>query len=166
MKQQPGNTRNDDRQVAAVRDLLHAYATRGVLREFEERSMRNSKTEYQFTWLLDRRFHLIFDPGASQLTLRDLLPGIPTNSPLDLAVREFVAARTSKQLLAHRRIDPAKATLTVSHSRSALSFVFTVKRNQYAYAVPKLLNFCNELFAFLDMYHIQYLWEHMGVPEE
>ena len=166
MKQQAGNTRKDERQVAAVRELLAALATRGVLREFEERSLRNSKTEYQFTWLLDRRFTFIFDPSESKLTLRDLLPGIPTNSPLDFAVREFVAARTSKQLLAHRRIDPAKATLAVSHSRSSLSLVLTVKRNQYAYAVPKLLNFCNELFGFLDMYHLQYLWEHLGVPEE
>jgi hypothetical protein len=155
-----------DRRLGIVRDLLCAYATRGVLREFEERPSRGGKTEFRFTWLLDRRFGLLFDSGTSQLTLKDLLPAVPAKSALDLAVRDFVATRTSKELPAHRRVDPAKATLSVANRRSALSVTLNVKRNQYAYAVPRLLNFCNELFGFLDMYHIQYLWEHMGVPEE
>jgi hypothetical protein len=166
LKRAAESAKGEARHVATVRGVLSAYATRGVLREFEERRARGGKSEFRFTWLLDRRFVLVFEPARSQLTLKDLLPAVPAKSVLDLAVRDFIASRTSKELPAHRRVDPSKATLSVANRRAALSVTLTVKRNQYGYAVPKLLNFCNELFGFLDMYHVQYLWEHMGVPEE
>lgn len=148
-----------------VRELLLPHAARGVLREFEERQVRG-KSEFQFTWLLDRRFRLVFDPAASTLTLKDLLPGIPARSLLDRSIRQFVSTRSAKDVPAHRRIDPARLEIACLNRASALSFVFRVKRNQYADAVPRILNFCNGLFGFLDMNHVPYLWEHMGVPEE
>jgi hypothetical protein len=79
---------------------------------------------------------------------------------------KMIAAATNKKLPPHRRVDPAKTIITLQNRKSALSLVMTVKRAQYAYAIPKLLNFCNELFGNLNMYHVQYLWEHMGLPEE
>ncbi len=155
-----------ERHTLVVRERLLAYATRGVLREFEERALRGGKTEFRFTWLLDRRFNLVFDPVAATLTLKDLLPGVPAKSRVEEAVLRFIAGRADKKLPAHRRVDPVKAVVSAQNRRSALSVSMAVKRSQYAYAVPKLLNFCNELFGHLDMYHVQYLWEHMGVPEE
>lgn len=150
----------------AIRVLLTAYATRGVLREFEEHALRGGRVEFRFTWLLDRRFRLVFDPEAGTLTLKDLLPGVPAKSRIEEAVTKITETRNDKKLPPHRRVDPAKATIAIQNRKATLSLVMTVKRAQYAYAVPKLLNFCNELFGNLDMYHIQYLWEHMGVPEE
>lgn len=155
-----------DRHTQLVREVLHAHAARGALREFQEQPARSGKHEFRFTWLLDQRFTLVFDPAKSQLILRDLLPNIPARSHLDRAIRDFTAARSDKKLPAHRRIDPSRATLTCRNRGSKLGFLMDVKRSQYRYAVPKLLNFCNELFGYLDMNHIQYLWENMGVPEE
>jgi len=167
MKAKPKKApKSENRHVRAVRGLLAAYATRGVLREFEEHPARGGKVEFRFTWLLDRRFRLIFDSEAGALTLKDLLPGVPAKSRIEEAVSEIVAGRTDKKLPVHRRVDPAKAVVTLQNRKGALSLTMTVKRSQYAYAVPKLLNFCNELFGHLDMYHVQYLWEHMGLPEE
>jgi hypothetical protein len=159
-------TQRDDRHAKAIRKLLHSFAARGALRGLEERAVRGGKIEFRFTWLLDRRFVLLYDPARSQLELKDLLPYVPARSPLDRSIREFVSARSARSLPPHRRIDPGRIKISCVNRKSHVGFVFLVKRNQYAYAVPKLLNFCNELFGFLDMNHIQYLWSHMGVPEE
>lgn len=155
-----------DRHARTVRDQLRAYAVRGVLRRFEERPGRGGRIEFRFTWLLDRRFVLVFDPANSQLVLKELLDHIAGRSELDKAIRKFVAERSDSRLLAHRRINPARAELTCVNRNAKMSFTLTVKRNQYRYAVPKLLNFCQELFGFLEKVDIQYMWAHMGVPEE
>lgn len=155
-----------ERHVGVVRTQLAPFAQRGVLRGLEEHATRGGKTEFRFSWLLDRRFTLVFDPAKAQLVLEDLLPNVPAKSDLDRAVRAFVAGRAEKSVPPHRRIDPAKLTAQVSVRGDTLSVTFAVKRNQYVYAVPKVLNFCNELFGYLNMYQQQYMWSHMGVPEE
>jgi len=137
-----------------------------VLRGFEERAARSGMIEFRFTWLLDRTFTLMFDPDNARLTLKNVLPNVPAKSDLAQAVREWVAGRAAKSLPPHRRVDPAKLAATVSVRGDSLSVIFDVKRNQYGYAVPKILNFCNELFGYLNMYQVQYMWAHMGVPEE
>jgi hypothetical protein len=144
---------------------LHGYAERGALRQLEEHSARG-KTTFQFTWLLDRRFTVVVDPTKSRMEIKDLLPNVPARSDLDRAVRAFVASRSDRRLPAHRRVDPGRVEISCANRKSALSFIFVVKRNQYKYATAKALNFCNELFSFLDLHHIQYLWEHLGLPEE
>lgn len=163
--------RTADKQSGArhediVRRSLGEFAQRGVLRGFEERTARGGKIEFRFTWLLDRRFTLLFDPKSARIMLKDVLPHVPAKSDLAQAVREFVAGRSGKSLPPHRRIDPAKMTAQVSVRGEKLSVAFDVKRNQYVYAVPKVLNFCNELFGYLNMYQVEYMWAHMGVPEE
>ena len=155
-----------DRHTRTVRDILRAFATRGVLRNFDERTGRGGKSEFRFNWLLDQPFRLVFDPAKSQLELKDVLPHVPSRSHLDLSVRRFVEGRADKSLPSHRRIDPGKVIVSHVNRKSHVSFQFFVKRNQYTYAVPKVLNFCNELFGYLDLNHVQYLWAHMGVPEE
>ncbi len=165
MKRGAGSGKREDRHTKLVRDLLLVHAQRGVLRNFEERVVRG-KTEFRFAWLLDRKFTLVLDPENARLVLKDVLPNVPAKSDLAQAVREWVAGRTAKPLPPHRRIEPAKMAATVSVRGDSLSVIFDVKRNQYGYAVPKILNFCNELFGYLNMYHVQYMWAHMGVPEE
>ena len=155
-----------DRQAKVIREQLAAYAVRGVLRRFEERPGRGGRTEFRFTWLLDRSFLLIFDPAKSQLVLKDLLLHVAPRSDLDRAIRAFVAGRSDAKLLPHRRIDASRAVLSCTNRNSRVSFALTVKRNQYKYAVTKLLNFCQELFGHLEKVDIQYMWSHMGVPEE
>lgn len=164
-KKRAVKTKPQKDQSAVVRGLLEPFAQRGVIRNLEEHAARG-KTEFRFMWLLDRRFSLVFDPGNAQITLKDLLPNVPAKSDIAEAVRAWVAGRTEKSLPPHRRVDPAKLTAEVSVRGEALSVIFNVKRNQYAYAVPKVLNFCNELFGYLSMYQVQYMWAHMGLPEE
>ncbi len=151
--------------VGVVRELLAPLAQRGVIRSLDERTVRG-KTEFRFMWLLDRRFTMVFDPENGKITLKDLLPNVSVKSDVAEAVRGWVAGRAEKSLPPHRRLDPAKITAQVSVRGDMLSIAFDVKRNQYAYAVPKVLNFCNELFGHLSMYQVQYMWAHMGLPEE
>ena len=149
-----------------MRQQLHAYAARGALRQFEEQPGRGGRIEFRFKWLLDRDFTLVLDPAKSTLEFRDLLPGVPARSHLDSSIREFVVARSDRALPPHRRVDPAKLEIACVNRKTTIGILFAVKRNQYSYAIPKLLNFCIELFGFLEMRHVQYMWERMGVPAE
>lgn len=154
------------RHIKTVRDRLQRYAQRGALRQFEERKGRGNKVEFHFNWLLGKRFTIVLDEKTGTLTLRDALPAVEPRSPLDRDVRKFVKSRSDGSLPAHRRVDPGRAELHCTNRKSSMSFTLKVKRNQYAYSVTKLLNFANELFGYLDSYHIQYLWEHFDVPAE
>lgn len=155
-----------ERHTKTVRERLKRHAQRGALRQFEERPAKGGKTEFRFVWLLNKPFTIVFDPKRSTLTLKNALPAVPPRSHLDRDVRAFIKGRTDASLPAHRRLDPKRAELSCVNRKSSMSFTLTVKRNQFAYGTTKLLNLTNELFGFLDMYHIQYLWEHFDVPEE
>lgn len=152
--------------VETVRKRLKGYAERGVFKGFEERASRGGRTEFTFEWLHQKPFTIVFDEKAGTLLLKNLLPDIPVKSDLYRDVRALVEGRAGKGLPAHRRIDPKRAELSCSNRASRVSFKVVVKRNQYAYALGRLLSFTNELFGHLDMYHIQYLWEHFDVPQE
>ena len=155
-----------NRHLEIVRRKLSAYAQRRVIRGLRERPARGGKTEFTFTWLHDKPFMVVFDDKAGTLTLKNALPQLPTTSHIYRDVRTLVQGRADTDLSAHRRIDPKRAELSCSNRNSTVSFKLVVKRNQYAYGIARLLNFANELFGHLDMYHIQYLWEHFDVPEE
>lgn len=154
-----------EKHVEIIRKRLRDYAHRGVLREFSEKQNRG-KTEFNFTWLLDQSFTLVVDDKAGKLIMKNMLPHVPARSRMYDDIKTFVEGRTSKKLPAHRRITSGRAELACNNRNSVVSFTLTVKRNQYDYALTRIMGFVNELFGRLDMYHTEYLWEHFEVPAE
>ena len=69
-----------------VRESLRAYAERGVFRGFSE-----VKTgQFKFIWLIQHQMELIADTTKQVLRFKQLLPGIPANSPLYTELKEFI----------------------------------------------------------------------------
>ena len=152
--------------VGVVHKKLQGYADRGVFRSFDVGDTKGSKTVFRFIWLEDTPFTLVFDHDKGILQLKNLLPNVESRSFLDNALREYIGDRANPTLPAHRRVDPKRATLRYSNRKEHVSLTLAVEKNQYSYAVTKLLNVTNELFGHLHMYHIQYLWDNFEVPQE
>lgn len=152
--------------LAIVRKTLKEYADRGVFGSFTEKDLRNSKTQFEFLWLHNKRYALIFDGKNDSLTFKDCLPGIPARSEIDGGIRDFLKERSNPKLLAHRRINPKRAVVTCSNRAAKVSLSIEVKRNQYTYATKKLVTLLHETFLMIDQCFIEYLYEHFDLPEE
>ena len=154
------------KHLTIVQKKLQGYADRGIFRSFDTGKTKGSKTEFRFVWLEDTTFTVVCDHEKNTLQLKNLLPEIESHSFIDDALRKYISERSDESLPAHRRVDSKRATLTYTNRKQNVSLSLTIQKNQYAYAVTKLLNLTNELFGHLHMYHIQYLWDNFDVPQE
>jgi class 3 adenylate cyclase len=145
-----------------VRESLQVYATRGVFRGFSE----EKSGQFLFVWLLRREMELIADTEKHVLRFRQLLPGIPTASELYGELKTFLAERHDEDLPEHRRIDRARAVLSCTNQRGAVTIALKVKNDDYAYGVNRLVNLVHELFLYLREHHTEYLVENFDVPQE
>ena len=152
--------------ISIVQKKLQGYADRGVFRSFDVGLTKGAKPEFRFVWLEDTQFTLVFDHDRGTLQLKNLLPNVESRSFLDDALRAYIGDRADPALPAHRRVDPKRATLRYANRKQKVSLTLAVEKNQYSYAVTKLLNVTNELFGHLHMNHIQYLWDNFDVPQE
>lgn len=152
--------------VDTLRQRIKHYSDRGVLQGFSESQNRRGKTTFKFRWLLGHEFSLTLDPAKGELKVSNLLPCIVNRSFIDLDLRKFIAARTDTKLPTHRRLDAARATLIYTNRRHYVSLVMSPQKDQYAYAIKTLFTILNDLFAYLHLYHIDYLQRNFGVPEE
>ena len=152
--------------VDITRKRLRSYSDRGVFQGFGETDGRSGKTIFRFRWLLGNQFCLVLDPEKKELVVKDLLPSIDNRSFIDSDLRRFVACRTDTKLPAHRRLDPDVATLSYTNRKKSVSLVMRVQEDQYEQALKTLLGVLNDLFAYLHLYHIDYLHRNFAVPEE
>jgi hypothetical protein len=150
------------RSLNVVRENLQAYADRGVFRGFSE----IKSGHFQFVWLVRHQMELVMDTTKQTLRFKQLLPGVPTNSPLYMEVKKFIQERHDRELPEHRRIDRRRAEVTCSNRGGWVSISLKVKNNQYAYGVNKIVNLVHELFVFLRDRHPDYLVENFDVPQE
>jgi hypothetical protein len=148
-----------------ARHQLQAYADRGVFRGLSEKYARG-KTLFTFTWLLDRPMHLVVDPLRRALEFKDVLPGIPAGSEESKRLRDFLRSRQSRDLPEHRRVDPAKAKITGSNRRGAMSITLKLEGDDYDYGVNRIINLVHELFVHLRDAWPEYLMENFDVPQE
>jgi hypothetical protein len=148
--------------VNTVRNVLEAYAERGVFSGFNEaRSGR-----FRFVWVLRQPMELNVDTAKQALNFRQLLPGIPMGSALYADVKTFLEQRHDAALPAHRRVDPKRAALSCTNRKGRVSINLQVKKNQYAYGTNRIVNVVHELFQHLRDAYPDYLAENFGVPQE
>jgi len=145
-----------------VREALQAYADRGVFRGFSETKSGN----FKFVWLLHRQMELTVDTTKHALRFKGLLPSVPARSPLYADLKSFIEQRHAPTLPDHRRVDRKRAEVTCSNRAGVVSITLTVKNDQYAYGVNKIVNLVHELFVYLREGHPDYLVENFDVPQE
>ncbi|MEX2015985.1 MAG: hypothetical protein WD873_05040, partial [Candidatus Hydrogenedentales bacterium] len=154
-----------ERHIDIVRAALQQRADRGAFRGLDEPKGRGGRTEFQFKWLLDRIFTVVVDDKHGVLTLQNALPNVGPRSQMDRELRQWAAARADAKLPPHRRVQPGRAELSLVNRGGNVSLRLKVKRNQYAYAIKKLLDLTNELFGYLQLDQQQYLWDELNVPQ-
>lgn len=145
-----------------VKESLQNYADRGVFRGFSE--IKNG--QFKFVWLLHRQMELTVDTAKHVLRFKQLLPGVPASSPLYAELKSFLQQRHDSALPDHRRVDRKRAEVSCSNRGGVVSISLTVKNNQYAYGVNKIVNLVHELFVHLRDAHPDYLVENFDVPQE
>lgn len=152
--------------LAIVRKHLKPYVDRGVFRGFHESGVRGGKTQFSFTWLEAEAFIVVTDPKTATLTVRNVLPNVEPRSDLDQELRAYLKGRYDRSLPAHRRIDAGRAEVSLVNRGGQVSIVWKVKRNQYAYAVRRLLNLLNEIFVLLHTQFFEYMVENFDASQE
>lgn len=155
-----------ERHIDIVRAALQQRADRGAIRGLSERMGPGRRTEFLLHWLLDRSFTVVVDNQRGLLILKNALHNVPPRSKMDRELREWAASRADPTLPPHRRVQPARAELSLVNRGGNVSLRLAVKRNQYAYGIKKLLDLTNELFGYLHLHQQQYLWDEFDVPQE
>jgi len=149
-----------------VRDILQAYADRGVFRGFSEIKSRQGLPTFRFVWLIQHRMELTVDIPRHELRFKQLLPGVAARSPLYAELKDLLRDLRGGNFPEHRRIDPRRAEVSCSSQRGFVSISLTVKDNEYAYGVNRIVNLVHELFVHLRDAWPDYLVEHFHVAQE
>jgi hypothetical protein len=159
--------RSRTQPVDIVNEQLTTYAQRGVFRSFSQTRAASTQGEFHFYWLWDLPFHLSFDGKRKALSFKNLLPGIPARSELNIKLKAFIKSRCSSDQPEHRRLDPKRVSVRYTNLRGNVSIAFLVLEGDYEYAIKKALNLVNEIFVgFLNVYFPEYMAEHFRRPEE
>lgn len=143
---------------------LQAYADRGVFRGFRATPAPGGRVEYQFLWLTRKPMSATFDARRRMLSFASLFPGIESVTAAEL--RLMVAGRSTRDQLAHKRLDARRARFTSAVRQGDFSLSVEVRGRNHAYAVQKALNLVNELFLALQERHPEYLIERFGLSTE
>jgi len=152
----------------AVTEALRSYAARGVFSEFSERPLAGARTEYRFLWLTSKPIQAVYDSNSHLFKLVDVLPAIPLRSKMDRALREFLIARRSPKLLAHRRLSLTLIpTLRCINKGGSISLALTLNPRRTADATRQVVNLVSEIFQnFLAGPYHEYMVQHFGVSED
>ena len=152
--------------TGVVRSALEDYARRGVLSGFEEVAGRGGKTIFRFVWLHDRHMELTLEPSKKALRFDRFLPGVKPGTPFARDLKRLFEKLRSNEMPDYRRVDPARAALSCSNRRDYLSIAIAVKKNDYQYAINRMVNVAHELFVYLRSDWPEYLVEYFNEPEE
>lgn len=154
--------------AAIVRASLRHYATRGAFRSFSEVPGPEGTAAFRFLWFRDVPFSVVFTPRTRVLTFVDLLPGVPTRSPMDQHLRRFVKGRTLTSVPEHRRLDLKKVGMTVRNRNGAISIAFTLGARDVEYGVKKAVHLVHEvLMDFLnEPQYVEYNIDHFNLNPE
>ena len=149
----------------AAGSALQRYADRGVFRGFSATPARG-RCEYTFRWLARRTFTLGYDPSRGVLSFRSLFPHVDARSAIASDLRAIVAARSTRRVPAHKRLDARKVQASCGVRSGSFTLTFRVARAQEAYAVRHLLNLVNDLFLMLQESYPDYLVAEFGLSPE
>jgi hypothetical protein len=150
----------------AVSAALQAYAGRGVFRGYRAAPGPRGRIAYQFHWLTRWPTRAIFDPRSRALSFPALLPGVGGTPGLPGDLKAIVAARSHRNLPAHKRVDARRARLTTTVRHGDLSLSVTIRGANHEYAVKAALGLINDLFLRLHESWPEYLVERFGMSTE
>jgi hypothetical protein len=83
-------------------------------------------------------------------------------------LRAFLKARQTDAMPEHRRVSPAKARVTLSNARGAVSLKLTVKDGDFDYATRKMIHIVHEIFMIflVDGPYYEYMVEQLGLDPD
>lgn len=153
---------------SGVTEQLKRYATRGVFREFSERSLGAARIEYRFVWLTHRPIHAVFNAKTNVLKIVDVLPGIAPRSTMDQALRAFLSSRFDSQLPAHRRLSKALVRrLECTNRNGTVSIGLTLGARKLEDATRQAVLLISEIFQnFLAGPYHEYMVLNFDLPED
>jgi hypothetical protein len=150
-----------------VRASLQHYAARGAFRSFSEIPQRVGH-RFQFLWFRDVMFQVTFEPRTLTLTFVNLLPAVPARSAMDRHFRVFIASRSERSVVEHRRVDLKKLGVKVVNRGGQVSLVFTLKPRHLEYGIRKAVHLVHEvLMDFLnEPQYVLYNVDHFNLNPE
>lgn len=152
--------------VSAVRRCLKDYADRGVFRGYTERSGRLGRIVFRFSWLARHPYDLQYEARTGTFVFLNALPNVPARTPLARGIKTFVNGRSDESLPEHRRIDPARASVSAFVRRSEMRLKVVARRGHHAYAANRVVNLMHEVYLHLHAYYPEYLWENYDVSQD
>ena len=118
---------------------------------------------YQFLWLTRRPMHASID-RRGRLTFTALLP--QATKEIVAEMKSLVAARSTRAVPEHKRIDARRARLACVLRKGHLTLAIDIRGQNQEYAVKQVLNLINDMFVALHESHPEYLVEHFGISQE
>jgi hypothetical protein len=166
----PTKSKNATRNatIALVTAILEGYAEKAVFRGFSAHPSGNGKATYRMVWHFDRPFELLLDVPGKTLRFPAVLPGVPARSAMYRALRAFLKLRQTDAMPEHRRVDSAKARVTSTNARGAVSLKLTVKDGDFDYAARKTIHVVHEIFMvfLVDGPYYEYMVEQLGLDPD
>jgi hypothetical protein len=154
------------RALNVVKKKLRVYADRGVFRGFDEVASKGGRGRFRFVWIGNRPLDLSVDTEQGVLRFNNVLPNLPSNSPLYSELKAFLRGRSGADLPAHRRVDARRAEVACLNRGGNVSIALKVKNNEYAYGINRLVNVVHEVFVHLNDFRVDYMYENFDVPQE
>ena len=149
-------------QPLAVREVLSAYARRGVFRSFTEEETSKGPA-YRFHWLWNAPFAIQVDTRTGTIAFPSLLPGVARGSELHNGIQDFLRDCASPERPDHRRLDPSRIAVTFT----GRALKFRIKKGDHSEATKQAIAVVNELFvSYLSTHYPSYLTEHFHVAED
>ena len=152
--------------LSIVRKGLQEYADRGVFRGFGEVKGARGKAGFNFVWLGNRLLNVTLDEKKGVLRFNNLLPNISSDSILYEDLKRFLKSRSDRKTPRHRRVEAHRAELSWINRGGNISIALTIKNNQYAYGLNRLVNLVHEIFVHLSDSYSDYLCENFDAPQE
>ena len=152
--------------MSEVRDCLQAYADRGVFRGYTERPGRLGRIVFRFSWLARSPYDLQYEPRTGTFVFLNALPNVPGRTHLARELRTFVKGRSSESLPEHRRVDPARASVSAFVRNGEMRLKVVAKRGHHAYAANRVVNLMHEVYLHLQGYFPEYLWENYDASQD
>ena len=134
-----------------------------MFRGFRATPAARGRVDYEFRWLTRRLTSASVDRRCV-LTFHALLP--EAGPEIIAAMRALIAARSTRAVPDHKRIDARRARLACAVSKGDISLAVEIRGRNQHYAVSKILNLVNEMFVALHEAYPDYLVEHFGISQE
>ena len=152
--------------VSAVRACLKDYADRGVFRGYTERRGRLGRIVFRFSWLARHPYDLQYEPRTGTFVFLNALPNMPARTPIARALTTFVSGLSAESLPEHRRVDPARASVSAFVRRGNMQLSVVARRGHHAYAANRVVNLMHEVYLHLNSYYPEYLWENYDASQD